>query len=78
MGYRDVYAAWQADPENFWLEQAKAIDWVKAPTKALNDTNAPLYEWFTDTQVNTCYNAVDRHVENGRGQNQNQNGSVSS
>jgi propionyl-CoA synthetase len=66
MGYRDVYAAWQADPENFWLEQAKAIDWVKAPTKALNDTNAPLYEWFTDTQVNTCYNAVDRHVENGR------------
>ena len=66
MSYKDVYAAAQADPDAFWLEQAKAIDWVKAPTKALNDTKAPLYEWFTDTQVNACYNAVDRHVANGR------------
>ncbi len=68
MGYRDVYAAWQADPEQFWMEQAKAIDWVKPPSKALDDSQAPLYEWFTDAQVNTCYNAVDRHVENGRGE----------
>ena len=66
MGYKDVYAAAKADPDAFWLEQAQAIDWVKAPTKALNDTKAPLYEWFTDAQVNACYNAVDRHVENGR------------
>ncbi len=67
MGYADVYAAWQNDPEAFWMEQAKAIDWVTPPTKALDDSNAPLYRWFTDAQVNTCYNAVDRHVENGRG-----------
>ena len=67
MGYADVYAAWQADPEAFWMEQAKAIDWDTPPTKALNDSNAPLYEWFTDARVNTCYNAIDRHVENGRG-----------
>jgi len=67
MGYRDVYAAWQNDPEGFWMEQAKAIDWVTPPSRALNDANAPLYEWFTDSRVNTCYNAVDRHVANGRG-----------
>ena len=66
MGYKDVYAAWQNDPEEFWMEQAKAIDWDVAPTRALNDSNAPLYEWFTDARVNSCYNAVDRHVAGGR------------
>ncbi len=67
MGYADVYGAWKNDPEGFWMDQAKAIDWVTPPTKALDDSNAPLYRWFTDAEVNTCYNAVDRHVENGRG-----------
>ncbi|MBS1303352.1 propionyl-CoA synthetase [Loktanella sp. SALINAS62] len=67
MRYADIYKSWQDDPEGFWMEQAKAIDWVVPPTHALNDSRAPLYEWFTDAQVNTCYNAVDRHVENGRG-----------
>ena len=66
MGYKDVYRAWQADPEAFWMEATHAIDWVKAPTKALSDEKAPFYEWFADGVVNTCYNAVDRHVENGR------------
>ena len=67
MGYNDVYAGWQADPEGFWMEAAKAIDWVKPPSKALFDDNAPLYEWFKDAEVNTCFNAVDRHVAAGRG-----------
>ena len=67
MGYKDIYAAWENDPETFWMDAAKAISWDKAPTKALSDENAPLYEWFADSMVNTCYNAVDRHVENGRG-----------
>ncbi len=67
MAYNDVYAAWQADPEGFWMDAAKAISWDKPPSKALFDDNAPLYEWFSDGMVNTCYNAVDRHVENGRG-----------
>ena len=67
MGYREVYEGWQADPERFWMEAAGGIDWVRAPTRALNDSKAPLYEWFTDAQVNTCWNAVDRHVEAGRG-----------
>ena len=66
MAYKDVYAAWQANPEAFWMEAAKAIDWDSAPSKALFDENAPLYEWFADGMVNTCWNAVDRHVENGR------------
>ena len=68
MGYKDVYARWQADPEAFWLEAAEAIDWVEKPGKALFDDNAPLYEWFSDATVNTCWNAVDRHVERGRGE----------
>ena len=67
MGYRDIYDGWKADPEAFWLQAAQAIDWVKPPSKALNDARAPLYEWFTDATVNTCWNAVDRHVEAGRG-----------
>jgi propionyl-CoA synthetase len=67
MGYRDVYASWQADPEGFWMAQARAIDWIVPPTKALHADNAPLYEWFSDGMVNTCHNAIDRHVANGRG-----------
>lgn len=68
MGYKDVYANWQKDPEAFWMEAAEAIDWDRKPSKALDDSNAPLYEWFTDGMVNTCWNAVDRHVEAGRGE----------
>ncbi|WP_377511976.1 propionate-CoA ligase PrpE [Octadecabacter sp. R77987] len=67
MGYRAVYDSWKADPESYWMNAAAAIDWDRKPTKALFDENAPLYEWFSDGMVNTCYNAVDRHVENGRG-----------
>ncbi len=67
MTYRDVYEGWKADPEAFWMQAAEAIDWDTKPTKALDDSHAPLYEWFTDGRVNTCWNAVDRHVEAGRG-----------
>jgi len=67
MGYRDVYKSWQDDPEAFWMAAANAIDWDVPPTKALFDHNAPLYEWFSDARVNTCYNALDRHVAAGRG-----------
>lgn len=67
MAYKDVYEAWKSDPEGFWMEAARAIDWVEPPSKALFDENAPIYEWFADARVNTCWNAVDRHVEAGRG-----------
>ncbi|WP_299301341.1 propionyl-CoA synthetase [uncultured Litoreibacter sp.] len=67
MSYADVYQSWKNDPEAYWMAQADAIDWVTPPSKALFAENAPLYEWFKDAQVNTCWNAVDRHVEAGRG-----------
>ena len=67
MTYADVYRRSIEDPNGFWMEQAQGIDWVEAPSTALFSDNAPLYEWFKDAQVNTCWNAVDRHVEAGRG-----------
>lgn len=67
MTYSQTYAAWKNDPEGFWMEAAQAIDWVTPPGAALNSDNAPLYEWFTDAEVNTCFNAVDRHVQAGNG-----------
>ncbi len=67
MSYAEVYAGWKADPEGFWMEAAEAIDWDRKPSKALNEENAPLYEWFADGMVNTCWNAVDRHVAAGNG-----------
>lgn len=67
MTYADVYRRSIKDPEGFWLEQAKAIDWDTPPTRALFDERAPIYEWYKDAEVNTCWNAVDRHVARGRG-----------
>ncbi len=67
MGYNDIYSAWAADPEAFWMNAADAIDWDSKPSKALTDKGDGLYEWFVDGTLNTCWNAVDRHVEAGRG-----------
>ncbi|MEL6477932.1 MAG: AMP-binding protein [Pseudomonadota bacterium] len=66
MGYKDTYAAWQADPEAFWLQAAEAIDWIEKPSKAVGG-EAPFYTWFEDGVCNTCWNAVDRHVAAGHG-----------
>ena len=67
MSYKKVYNSWKNDPEAFWMTAADAIDWVTKPSKALFTDRAPLYEWFSESEVNTCYNAVDRHVLNERG-----------
>ncbi|MFK7867724.1 MAG: propionyl-CoA synthetase [Roseobacter sp.] len=67
MGYKDIYAASLSDPEDFWMEQTARVDWVKKPSKALFDRGDHLYEWYADGVLNGCYNAVDRHVEAGRG-----------
>jgi len=67
MGYQSIYDAWKADPENFWMQAASSIDWAEAPSKALTEKGDGLYQWFSDAKVNTCWNAVDRHVEAGRG-----------
>lgn len=67
MGYAEIYQSWKSNPEAYWLKQAETIDWDEAPTKALFDRGNDMYEWFADARVNTCYNAVDRHVVAGRG-----------
>ncbi|MCH2250115.1 MAG: propionyl-CoA synthetase [Cognatishimia sp.] len=67
MSYAEVYAQWEKDPEGFWLEAAKAIDWVEAPKTGVTDKSDGFYEWFADAKVNTCWNALDRHVDAGRG-----------
>jgi len=64
--YAEVYQDWKKDPEGFWAEAAKEIDWFTPATKIF-DANEGVYgRWFTGATCNTCYNCVDRHVENGR------------
>ncbi len=54
------------DPAAFWGKAAEVIDWITPPTQILDDSNPPFYRWFADGTLNTCYNAIDRHVANGR------------
>jgi propionyl-CoA synthetase len=68
MGYKRRLRELEGDPEGSGWRQAEAIDWDARPAKRSFDENAPLYEWFADGKVNTCWNAVDRHVEAGRGE----------
>jgi propionyl-CoA synthetase len=64
--YRQTWESWRKDPEGFWAAQAQAIDWFRPPSRIF-DPNAGAYgSWFPDALCNTCYNAVDRHVEHGR------------
>ncbi len=65
--YAEVYAGWKADPEGFWTAAASQIHWHRPPSRALFDRGDDLYEWYADGLTNTCYNAVDRHVVAGRG-----------
>ena len=66
--YESVYRASVDDPERFWLDAADAVEWITPPTPAQDDTPAPLYRWFPDGELNTCVNAVDRHVAAGHGE----------
>ncbi|MBR45745.1 MAG: propionyl-CoA synthetase [Rhodospirillaceae bacterium] len=65
--FDQVYARALAEPETFWAEAAEAIYWDKKWDKVLDDSNAPFYRWFAGGRLNTCYNALDRHVEAGHG-----------
>jgi propionyl-CoA synthetase len=65
--YTEVFRQSLADPEGFWGEAAKAIDWYREPTVVLDTSNPLFYRWFADGVLNTCFNALDRHVRNGRG-----------
>ena len=66
--YDDIYARSLADPEVFWAEAAEAIHWERRWDRVLDDSRAPFYRWFPGAVTNTCYNALDRHVEGGRGE----------
>src|ERR1700744_2454534 len=64
--YHEVHARSLADPEGFWAEAAREIDWIE-PAKKIYDPSMGAYgRWFTGAVVNTCYNALDRHVAGGR------------
>jgi propionyl-CoA synthetase len=64
--FDDVYRRSLEEREAFWAEAAAAIDWVEPWTRVLDDTRAPLYRWFDGGRLNTCQNALDRHVDGGR------------
>ncbi len=66
--YEDAYSRSINDPDAFWGEAAEGIYWVKRWDKVLDDGNPPFYRWFGGGELNTCYNCLDRHVENGRGE----------
>jgi len=65
--YRDAHRRSIEDPEGFWGEQAKLVDWIRKPTRVLDADRPPAGRWFPDATLNTCYNALDRHVVRGHG-----------
>jgi propionyl-CoA synthetase len=64
--YEEVYERSMAQPEDFWRDAAQLVDWEVAPQRMFDDSNPPFYRWFPDGVLNTCYNALDRHVDGGR------------
>src|SRR5579885_2294373 len=67
-GYLETYRRSLAEPEAFWAEAAEAIDWERRWDRVLDDTRPPFYRWFAGARLNTCWNALDRHVAAGRGE----------
>src|SRR4051794_23246087 len=64
--YARAYRRSMEDPQGFWGEAARAVDWITPPRRVLDDDTPPFYRWFPDGVLNTCYNALDRHVVAGR------------
>ncbi len=67
-GYAETYRRSLERPEEFWAEAAEAIDWERRWDRVLDASRPPFYRWFAGAQLNTCWNAVDRHVAAGRGE----------
>lgn len=67
MTYAETYAAWRADPEGFWREAARGVEWTVAPGAIFDAGSGPYGRWFPDARGNICNNAVDRHVRAGHG-----------
>ena len=65
-GYRQIYEESLANPTAFWASAAKAVTWTRAPEQILDDSRPPFYRWYPDAELNTCANALDRHVADGR------------
>jgi len=65
--FDEIYQNSIESPENFWKEVSDDIFWFKKPTKILNKSNPPFYKWFDDGVTNTCYNALDLHIDEGKG-----------
>ena len=63
VGYRELFQASLEDPAAFWAQAAEAVSWTTAPQRVLDDGNPPFYRWFPDGELNTCANALDRHIE---------------
>src|SRR5438067_8476293 len=66
--YEETWRRSLADPEGFWAEAARAIDWQTAPSRILDASRPPFYRWFPGARLNVCHNALDRHVASGRGE----------
>ncbi len=66
--YDAIYQRSLDDPEGFWGEAAEAVHWFKKPQQILDTSNSPFNQWYPDGEINACYNALDLHVENGRGE----------
>ena len=65
--YQQIYDSSINNKEDFWKKVAEDIFWFKKPSKILNSSNPPFYRWFEDGTTNTCYNAIDHHINNGNG-----------
>ena len=65
--YDAAYGRWLRSPEDFWAEAAEDVHWFRRWDRVLDASRPPMYRWFTGASVNTCYNAVDVHIERGRG-----------
>ena len=66
--YKEIYENSIINREDFWRKISEDVFWYKKPTKILNSSNPPFYKWFEDGVTNTCYNALDHHVDQGRGE----------
>jgi propionyl-CoA synthetase len=64
--YRELFNASMKDPAEFWAQAAKEVSWIREPRQVLDESTPPFYRWFPDAELNTCANALDRHVADGR------------
>ena len=66
--YKDIYSQSINNKEEFWKNISEDVFWYKKPSKILNSNNPPFYKWYEDGITNTCYNALDHHVDQGKGE----------